>query len=59
MECEHRHVLVVSHKGFLRELERGLFELEDSPLFENCELRIYQVIFSKGDRRLYNLERLA
>jgi broad specificity phosphatase PhoE len=59
MDCEHRHVLVVSHKGFLRELERGLFELDDSPLFDNCELRIYQVIFSKGDRRLYNLERLA
>ena len=26
MECEHRHVLVVSHKGFLRELERGVTE---------------------------------
>jgi len=59
MECEHRHVLVISHKGFLRELERGLFELEDSPLFENCELRVYQVIFSKGDRRLFYLERVA
>jgi len=59
MECEHRHVLVISHKGFLRELERGLFELEDSPHFENCELRVYQVIFSKGDRRLFYLERVA
>lgn len=59
MECEYRHVLVVSHKGFLRELERGLFEIEDSPLFTNCECRIYHVIFSKGDRRLFQLDRVA
>jgi broad specificity phosphatase PhoE len=58
MEMQHRHVLVVSHKGFLRELERGLLELPDSPLFGNCELRVYRVIFTMGDRQLYHLERL-
>lgn len=58
MEMEHRHVLVVSHKGFLRELERGLLEIPDSPLFGNCELRVYRVIFTMGDRQLYHLERL-
>ena len=58
MEMEHRHILVVSHKGFLRELERGLLEIPDSPLFGNCELRIYRVIFTMGDRELYHLERL-
>jgi broad specificity phosphatase PhoE len=58
MEMEHRHVLVVSHKGFLRELERGLLEISDSPLFGNCELRIYRVIFTMGDRSLFHLERL-
>jgi broad specificity phosphatase PhoE len=59
MECEHRHVLVMSHKGFLRELERGLLEMPESPLFENCELRVYRVIFTTGDRELFNLERIA
>lgn len=59
MECEHRHVLVVSHKGFLRELERGLLEMPDSPLFGNCELRVYRVIFTTGNRELFHLERMA
>jgi broad specificity phosphatase PhoE len=58
MEMEHRHILVVSHKGFLRELERGLLAIPDSPLFGNCELRVYRVIFTMGDRSLYHLERL-
>ena len=59
MECEHRHVLVMSHKGFLRELERGLLEMPESPLFENCELRVYQVVFTTGNRELFHLERIA
>jgi broad specificity phosphatase PhoE len=59
MECEHRHVLVMSHKGFLRELERGLLEMPESPLFENCELRVYRVVFTTGDRELFHLERIA
>ncbi|KAG7360347.1 fructose-2,6-bisphosphatase [Nitzschia inconspicua] len=59
MEMEHRHILVVSHKGFLRELERGLLEIPDSPLFRNCELRVYRVIFTRRDRSLHHLERLV
>ena len=59
MECEHRHVLVVSHKGFLRELERGLLQMPDSPLFGNCELRVYRVVFTTGNRELFSLERMA
>ena len=61
MEMEHRHVLVVSHKGFLRELERGLLEIpeEESQLFGNCEMRVYRVIFTQGDRSLHHLERLV
>lgn len=59
MECQHRHVLVVSHKGFLRELERGLLQMPESPLFDNCELRVYRVVFTKGDRELHNIERVA
>ena len=59
MECEHRHVLVVSHKGFLRELERGLLEMPESPLFGNCEIRVYQVIFTIGERELFSIDRIA
>ena len=59
MEAEHRHVMIVSHKGYLREVERGLFGLTDSPLFGNAELRVYRVIFTKGDRSLESLERLV
>jgi len=58
---KHRHILIVSHKGYLRELERGLLGLspEDSPLFKNGEVRVYKVLFTKGDRKLESLERLA
>mmetsp|Transcript_10454 Transcript_10454/g.26342 ORF Transcript_10454/g.26342 Transcript_10454/m.26342 type:complete len:365 (+) Transcript_10454:190-1284(+) len=59
MECKHRHVLVVSHKGFLRELERGLLEMPESPLFENCELRVYRLVFTLGTRELFHIERIA
>jgi broad specificity phosphatase PhoE len=55
---QHRHVLVVSHKGFLRELERGLLQIPDSPLFGNAELRVYRVVFTRGDRSLHHVERL-
>ena len=59
MEMEHRHLLVVSHKGYLRELERGLLGLKESPLFGNAELRVYRVIFTKGERTLESVERLV
>ena len=59
MKCEHRHILVVSHKGFLREFERGLLGMPESPLFRNCELRVYKVVFTKGTRELYSQERIA
>jgi len=59
MECKHRHVLVVSHKGFLRELERGLLEMPESPLFGNCELRVYRLVFTLKTRDLFHIERIA
>lgn len=37
-------IAIVSHKGFLRELERGpLKRGEDWPEFGNCEVRVYDV----------------
>jgi broad specificity phosphatase PhoE len=59
LEMEHLHVLIVSHKGYLRELERGLLGLTDSPLFQNAELRVYQVVFTRGGRKLESIQRLA
>ena len=59
MEMDHRHILIVSHKGYLRELERGLLGLTDSPLFKNAEARVYRVVFTKGDRQLDSVERVA
>lgn len=59
LEMEHCHVLIVSHKGYLRELERGLLGLTDSPLFGNAELRVYRVVFTRGQRELESIERLA
>lgn len=58
-KMEHRHILIVSHKGYLRELERGVLGVTDSPLFENAELRVYRVAFTRGERKLEFLERLA
>ena len=59
LEMEHLHLLLVSHKGYLRELERGLLGLTDSPLFDNAELRVYRVVFTRGDRALESVERVA
>ena len=58
-KMDHRHVMIVSHKGYLRELERGLLNMPNSPLFDNCEMRIYRVVFTQRSRQLRSLERLA
>jgi broad specificity phosphatase PhoE len=36
-------ICVVSHKGYLRELERGLLQKPDAGEFGNCEVRVYDV----------------
>lgn len=59
MEMHHRHIMIVGHKGYLRELERGLLGLEDSPLFGNAELRVYQVCFTRGERTLDSVDRVV
>lgn len=58
MEMDHRHIMIVGHKGYLRELERGLLGLEDSPLFDNAELRVYRVSFTRGERSLDSIYRM-
>mmetsp|Transcript_165149 Transcript_165149/g.292464 ORF Transcript_165149/g.292464 Transcript_165149/m.292464 type:complete len:296 (-) Transcript_165149:66-953(-) len=43
LDTEHYSIGIVSHKGFLRELERGPLQREDAPEFDNCEVRVYEV----------------
>jgi len=42
-EMDHKVVCVVSHKGYLRELERGHLGRPDATELKNCELRVYRV----------------
>jgi broad specificity phosphatase PhoE len=55
---KHHHVVLVSHKAYLRELERGPFGLSDAPEFDNAEIRVYKVIFRKGRHHLDSIKRL-
>jgi broad specificity phosphatase PhoE len=42
-EAREQSVAVVTHKGYLRELERGPFGNPSAKEFNNCEIRVYQV----------------
>eukprot|EP00420_Gonyaulax_spinifera_P037587 CAMPEP_0197884042 /NCGR_PEP_ID=MMETSP1439-20131203/10647_1 /TAXON_ID=66791 /ORGANISM="Gonyaulax spinifera, Strain CCMP409" /LENGTH=320 /DNA_ID=CAMNT_0043503771 /DNA_START=17 /DNA_END=977 /DNA_ORIENTATION=+ len=46
---------VVTHKGFLRELERGPFNRPDATEFRNCEVRVYDVELGAGDELVATL----
>ena len=59
LEHEDTSVAVVSHKAYLRELERGQFGITDSPLFGNCEVRVYEVQISIRSKKLTHVKRLA
>lgn len=47
-ELQSQHIAVVTHKGYLRELEHGPLCQRNTPEFQNCEIRVYKVTFSKG-----------
>lgn len=47
-ESHSQHVAVVTHKGYLRELEHGPMGQRNTAEFQNCEIRVYKVTFSKG-----------
>lgn len=59
LEHEETSIAVVSHKAYLRELERGQFGMTDSPLFGNCEVRVYEVRISTRNKKLIHVKRLA
>jgi broad specificity phosphatase PhoE len=55
---QHDSVAIVTHKGFLRALERGALGQPDATEFEDCELRVYRVTLSRGSKVLDDGERL-
>ena len=58
-ESNHDVIAVVTHKGFLRELERGPFAQVDATEFKNCEVRVYSAAFSGKATELEHVERVA
>lgn len=58
-ESDHEVLAVVTHKGFLRELERGPFGNTDATEFANCEIRVYQASFTADARNVEMARRVA
>eukprot|EP00529_Nitzschia_sp_RCC80_P023128 CAMPEP_0113453466 /NCGR_PEP_ID=MMETSP0014_2-20120614/7370_1 /TAXON_ID=2857 /ORGANISM="Nitzschia sp." /LENGTH=476 /DNA_ID=CAMNT_0000344857 /DNA_START=282 /DNA_END=1712 /DNA_ORIENTATION=- /assembly_acc=CAM_ASM_000159 len=57
-ESESTSVAVVTHKGYLRELERGPLGNPDAKEFKNAEIRIYKITFSVSEQKMIKSERL-
>jgi broad specificity phosphatase PhoE len=58
-ESEERVIAVVTHKGYLRELERGPLEQPHATEFTNGEVRAYQVTIDRERQVLLESERLV
>lgn len=54
-----KSIAVVTHKGYLRELERGPFGNPSSPEFKNCEIRVYRVRVHPGIESIDYARRIA
>lgn len=57
-ESNEKAVAAVTHKRYLRELERGLFGMENAIEFDNCEIRVYKLLVSTQQQRLVQAERI-
>lgn len=57
-ESRSDSIAIVTHKGFLRALERGCFGISDSKEFKNCEVRVYRIQLTPGNNFPGWLERL-
>lgn len=55
-ESQERSIVVVTHKAFLRELERGQFGEPLSSEFQNCEIRVYRVKLFTSEQSTNELE---
>ena len=54
----HQVLGVVTHKGFLRELERGPLGQPDATEFGNCEVRAYSLTLDRALRVIKSVEKL-
>jgi len=52
-------VCIVTHKGFLRELERGPLGQPQASEFSNCEVRVYDVCVCDGEILRAELRRVS
>ena len=57
-ESDSTSVAFVTHKGYLRELERGPLGNPDATEFKNAEIRIYKITFSTKEQKIIKSERL-
>ena len=46
---EHSSVAFVTHKGWLREFERGCLRREGAAEFGNCEVRAWELVWTDGE----------
>eukprot|EP00927_Polykrikos_kofoidii_P055432 TRINITY_DN49685_c0_g1_i1.p1 TRINITY_DN49685_c0_g1~~TRINITY_DN49685_c0_g1_i1.p1 ORF type:complete len:1223 (+),score=226.83 TRINITY_DN49685_c0_g1_i1:508-3669(+) len=44
----HTAICIVGHKGYLREMERGVLGHPGAPEFSNCEMRVYELTWSRS-----------
>jgi hypothetical protein len=51
-------IAAMTHKGYLRELERGLFGMEDAMEFDNYEICLYKLLVSTKQQRFVDAEQI-
>ena len=56
---KNRAVAIVTHKGYLRELERGPFQRPHSTEFANGEIRVYRVTINTHTKTLIDSNRIV
>lgn len=57
-ETSSESIACVTHKGYLRELERGPFGQPEAATFKNCEIRVYRLRMSRASGTLMTAERV-
>lgn len=58
-ESKERSIAVVTHKGYLREFERGQLGKPLAGEFKNCEIRVYRILLDVDRASLKHSERLV
>jgi broad specificity phosphatase PhoE len=58
LESEHDSIALVTHKGYLRTLERGHLHQPNARQFQNCEVRVYQATIHVERKEVERIVRL-